>query len=81
MYLGGIAHLTKKRFVFGVVLVAAAVFVGHAYIRQQWLRYVRQSALTEVRAFVTRSHDFDSAASASIAFIKEVELVSRGYRM
>ncbi|CAK7202744.1 hypothetical protein SEUCBS139899_005471 [Sporothrix eucalyptigena] len=81
VYLGGIAHLTKKRFVFGLVLVAAAVIVGNAYMRQQWLRYLRQSALSEIRAFVTRSHDFDSAASASIAFIKEVELVSRGYRI
>ncbi|KIH86728.1 proliferating cell nuclear antigen [Sporothrix brasiliensis 5110] len=81
VYLGGIAHLTKKRFVFGLVFVATAVFVGHAYIRQQWLRYIRQSALVEVRSFVAKSHDFDSAASASIAFIKEVELVSRGYRI
>ncbi|CAK7228351.1 hypothetical protein SBRCBS47491_006874 [Sporothrix bragantina] len=81
VYLGGIAHLTKKRFVFGLVLLAGAVIIGNAYMRQQWLRYLRQSALTEVRAFVSRSHDFDSAASASIAFIKEVELVSRGYRI
>ncbi len=81
VYVEGVAHLTRKRFFLAVVFLAGVVVVGNAYIRQQWLRYVRQSALTEVRTFVTRSHDFDSAASASIAFIKEVELVSRGYRM
>ncbi|CAK7263181.1 hypothetical protein SEPCBS119000_000351 [Sporothrix epigloea] len=81
VYRGGIAHLTKKTIVFGLIVLAGAVVVGNAYIRQQWLLYLRNSALAEVRAFVARSHDFDSAASASIAFIKEVELVSRGYRI
>lgn len=81
VYIGGIAHLTKKRFFFGIVFLAGSVVIGNAYLRQQWLRYVRQSALTEVKTFVTRSLDFDSAASAAISFIKEVELVSRGYRM
>lgn len=81
VYLGGIAQLTKKSIVFGLALLVGAIVIGNAYIRQRWLLYLRQSALSEVRAFVARSHDFDSAASASIAFIKEVELVSRGYRM
>ncbi|CAK7566610.1 MAG: hypothetical protein SEPTF4163_004558 [Sporothrix epigloea] len=81
VYLGGIAQLTKKSIVFGLALLVGAIVIGNAYIRQRWLLYLRQSALSEVRAFVARSHDFDSAASASIAFIKEVELVSRGYRI
>lgn len=78
---GGFVHLSRKRVLLGLVLLAAAGVVGHAYIRQQWLRHVRKTALAEARTFVTRSHDFDSAASAAISFVKEVELVSRGYRM
>ncbi|EFX02464.1 proliferating cell nuclear antigen [Grosmannia clavigera kw1407] len=78
---GGFVHLSKRRVAVGLVLLTVTAVFGHAFFRQQWLRHVRQSALTEARTFVTRSHDFDSAASAAISFIKEVELVSRGYRL
>ncbi|OAA68108.1 proliferating cell nuclear antigen [Niveomyces insectorum RCEF 264] len=81
VYTGGIVQLTKKRFVFAVVLLAAAAVVGNVYVRQQRLRHLEQSALTEIKTFVALSHNFDSAATAAIAFIKEVELVSRGYRI
>jgi len=80
-YEGGYSHLTKKRFFFAIGLIAVATVLAHAYIRQQWLRYVRESALKEMTTFVTRSQDFDSASSAAVALIQEVELVSRGYRM
>lgn len=78
---GGFVHLTKKRVIFGVLFLTAGAVVGHACLRQQRLRYVRHAGLSETRTFVTRSQDFDSAASAAISFIKEVELVSRGYRL
>jgi hypothetical protein len=78
---GGYAHLAKKRVAFsGVVLVAVAV-VAQVYVRQQWLRYLRNQALAEVTTFTSKSQDFDSAASAALSLIQEVELVSRGYRM
>jgi hypothetical protein len=78
---GGYAQLTKKRVAFGAALLAAVGFVSHAYIRQQWLRHLRNQALTEVTTFVSRSQDFDSASSAALSLVQEVELVSRGYRM
>ncbi|KAH8891040.1 hypothetical protein GQ53DRAFT_649844 [Thozetella sp. PMI_491] len=81
VYSGGYAHLTKKRVLFTVVFTAVAALVGHAYIRQQWLRYLREQALAEVTTFVSRTQDMDSASSAAIALIQEVELVSRGYRI
>ncbi|EON96922.1 putative proliferating cell nuclear antigen protein [Phaeoacremonium minimum UCRPA7] len=78
---GGYSHLTKKRVVFFVGLVVVVAVLSHTYVRQQWLRYVREQAVAEMSSFVTKSQDFDSAASAAVALIQEVELVSRGYRI
>ncbi len=81
VYEGGYSHLTKKRFFLGLCLVVAVAVAGCAYIRHQWLRYVRESALREITTFVARCQDFDSATSAAVGLVQEVELVSRGYRM
>lgn len=78
---GGITNLTKKRVVVFVVVFAVAGVASQAFIRQQWLRYVRGQTLAEISTFVSRAQDFDSASSAAVALIQEVELVSRGYRL
>jgi hypothetical protein len=75
------SYVTRKRLIFLVILLVAAVLLGQVYMRRQWLRYRRQQSLTEVRAFVSHAQDFDSAAGAALSLIQEVELVSRGYRM
>lgn len=81
MYAEGLSHLTKKRVLFTVGLLIAAAILSHAYIRQQWLRYLREQAMAEITAFVAKSQDFDGASSAAVSLVQEVELVSRGYRM
>ncbi len=81
VYSGGYAHLTKKRVSFSALLLVAVAAVSQAYLRQQWLRYLRNQALVEVTTFVSKSQDFDSASSAALSLVQEVELVSRGYRM
>ncbi|KAF3762539.1 hypothetical protein M406DRAFT_264888 [Cryphonectria parasitica EP155] len=81
LYNGGITNLTKKRVVVFVVVSALAGVASQAFIRQQWLRYVRQQVLAEAATFVSKAQDFDSASSAALALIQEVELVSRGYRL
>ncbi|KAL8423077.1 hypothetical protein RB596_003350 [Gaeumannomyces avenae] len=81
VYSGGFSHLTKKRVLASLVVVALAASVGNAYIRQRWIRYVREQALAEVTTFTAVSQDFDSVVSAAVALIQEVELVSRGYRI
>ncbi|KAK4239695.1 hypothetical protein C8A03DRAFT_32216 [Achaetomium macrosporum] len=78
---GGYAHLTKKRVAVSAVVLVAVAVVSQAYIRQHWLRHLRYQALTEMATFVSRSQDFDSAASAALSLIQEVELVARGYRI
>lgn len=81
VYAGGYSHLTKKRVIATVVLLVIAAVLSQAYVKQQWLRYLREQAVREVSTLVSRSQDFDSASSAAAALIQEVELVSRGYRM
>jgi Mysoin-binding motif of peroxisomes len=78
---GGYTHMTKKRVATIVVFAAVFLLIAQIYSRRQWLRYRRGQALSEVTAFVSNSQDFDSATSAAMALIQEVELVSRGYRM
>jgi hypothetical protein len=81
VYYGGYSHISKKRVLFTAGLLVVAALLSHAYIRQQWLRYLREQAMTEVTSFVSMSQDLDSASSAAANLIQEVELVSRGYRM
>lgn len=81
LYGGGITNLTKKRVVVFVVIFAVGGVASQAFIRQQWLRYVRGQTLAEISTFVSKAQDFDSASSAAVALIQEVELVSRGYRL
>ncbi|KAI5297669.1 hypothetical protein KEM56_004636, partial [Ascosphaera pollenicola] len=49
--------------------------------RRHWLRHLRRYVIDITGLLVTNSHSFDSAASAALAVIQEVELVSRGYRL
>ncbi|KUI66252.1 Rhomboid protein 1, mitochondrial [Cytospora mali] len=81
LYGGGYTHLTKKRVVVFVVVFAIAGVASQAYIKQQWLRYVREQTLAEITTFVSKAQDFDSITSAAVALVQEVELVSRGYRL
>ncbi|KAK3356219.1 Mysoin-binding motif of peroxisomes-domain-containing protein [Neurospora tetraspora] len=79
--LGGYTRLTKRGVLITVVVAVAVGMMAHFYIRKQWLRYVRNKALAEVATFVAKSQDWDSATSAALSLIQEVELVSRGYRL
>lgn len=55
--------------------------IFYASAKRQWLKYLRHQAVEGASELVGNAQSFDSAASASIVFIQEVELVSRGYRM
>lgn len=64
-----------------LAVVIAFIVVGYAYIRRQWLQYLRQQSLTDISEFVGTAHDFNTAAAGALTLVQEVELVSRGYRM
>ncbi|KAH3011965.1 hypothetical protein KXV73_005992 [Aspergillus fumigatus] len=67
----------------GVLLVLVPVLgvLFYAFARRQWLKYLRHQAVDAAVVFISNAQSFDSAASASVVFIQEVELVSRGYRI
>ncbi|KAF4510770.1 hypothetical protein G6O67_002637 [Ophiocordyceps sinensis] len=78
---GALSHVTRKRLFLLLAALAASLFLGNILIRRQWLRYQREKCLSEMAAFVSNSHDFDSATEATLSLIQEVELVSRGFRI
>ncbi|OJI87057.1 hypothetical protein ASPTUDRAFT_115718 [Aspergillus tubingensis CBS 134.48] len=67
----------------GVLLVLVPVIgvLFYAFAKRQWLKYLRHQAVDAAVTFISNAQGFDSAASASVVFIQEVELVSRGYRI
>jgi Mysoin-binding motif of peroxisomes len=64
-----------------LIVVVVLATLGYAYVRRQWLQYLRQQTLTETRDFISKAHGLDAATSAAVTLIQEVELVSRGYRL
>ncbi|KAJ9299135.1 hypothetical protein DTO271G3_3377 [Paecilomyces variotii] len=64
-----------------LILLPVIALVFYAFTRRQWLKYVRHQAVEAAAVLVSNARSFDSAASASVVFVQEVELVSRGYRM
>ena len=75
------SNASSGRVIVVVILFVALAILGYAYVRRQWLQYLRQQTLTEASKFVAKAQRLDVAISASVALIQEVELVSRGYRM
>jgi hypothetical protein len=55
--------------------------IAYAYVRRQWLQYLRQQNLRDITSLVAKSHELDSAASGALSLVQEVELVARGYKM
>ncbi|KAJ5477528.1 hypothetical protein N7539_007672 [Penicillium diatomitis] len=73
--------LNVRRFGILLILVPVLGVFFYAFAKRQWLKYLRHQAVEAAGAFVGNAQGFDSAASASVVFIQEVELVSRGYRL
>jgi hypothetical protein len=76
----GAGFSTRKVGVLLVILPVIGVLF-YAFARRQWLKYLRHQAVDAAVLLIGNAQGFDSAASASVVFIQEVELVSRGYRM
>jgi hypothetical protein len=72
---------SKGRFVVVVLVFAAVATAVYAYVRRQWLHYLRQQAVEGASTLVTNLQAFEASTSSALALIQEVELVSRGYRL
>ncbi|KAJ5572260.1 hypothetical protein N7535_005920 [Penicillium sp. DV-2018c] len=64
-----------------LIVVPTVGVLFYAFAKRQWLKFLRHQAVEAAGAFIGNAQGFDSAASASVVFIQEVELVSRGYRI
>ena len=75
------AGVTWSRFSLVVAVFAAVATAGYAYMRRQWLQYLRQQAVQGASTLVTNLQAFEASTSSALALVQEVELVSRGYRL
>ena len=66
---------------FAYSLIGLTLFALYAFVRRQWLQYLRTQAVDSASIFITNAQSLDAATSAAITLIQEVELVSRGYRL
>ncbi|KAJ5183422.1 hypothetical protein N7492_001038 [Penicillium capsulatum] len=73
--------ISPRRIGVLLILVPVLGILFYAFAKRQWLKYLRHQAVEAAGNFVGNAQGFDSAASASVMFIQEVELVSRGYRI
>ena len=62
------------------VFVAIAV-VTYAYLRRQWLKFLRRNAVTAASGLTANWQAFEVSATTALSLIQEVELVSKGYRL
>jgi Mysoin-binding motif of peroxisomes len=65
---------------YPILAFAAALFLIAAF-RRQYARFVRQSTALAASKFVSESHKFDTATSAVLRYVQEIEVVARGYHM
>lgn len=71
----------KGRTAVSLVVIMLLAAVSYAYMRRQWLQYVRQQSVAEVSNFAAKAQGLDLTVAAAMTLVQEVELVSRGYRM
>lgn len=75
------SRLSKSRVLLALVCAAVAAVLFYAYIRRQWLQYLRHQAVDTASSLTTNARGFDITTSAALSLIQEVELVSKGYRL
>ncbi|KAK5108864.1 hypothetical protein LTR62_007754 [Meristemomyces frigidus] len=70
----------------GRVLLVTTVYVvvamvAYAYLRRQWLKSVRRSAVIAASSLTTNWQAFEVSTTSALSLIQEIELVSKGYRL
>jgi uncharacterized membrane-anchored protein len=75
------SQASKGRFVVVLMVFATVATAVYAYMRRQWLTYLRHQAVNGASTLVTNLQAFEASTSSALALIQEVELVSRGYRL
>lgn len=74
-------HVSKSRILLVLTLFALVALVAYAYIRRQWLKYLRHQAVGAATNLTNNWQAFEVSSTSALQFIQEVELVSKGYRL
>lgn len=74
-------YLSKSKTALALITFTVVGIVGYAYIRRQWLKFLRRNAVGAASSLTTNWQAFELASSSALSFIQEVELVSKGYRL
>ncbi|KAG0650746.1 hypothetical protein D0Z07_2375 [Hyphodiscus hymeniophilus] len=78
---GGTSAAGKGRMAMFLALLVGSAMISYAYMRRQWLQYLRQQSLAEISGLVIKSQELDAVVAGALTLVQEVELVSRGYRI
>ena len=73
--------ISKGRVALALAIFGVLATLGYAYIRRQWLKFLRRHAVSTASAMTANWQAFEMSSSSALAFIQEVELVSKGYRL
>ena len=73
--------INMSRFALVLVIFIITALIGYGYIRRQWLKFLRRSAVVQVTALTANWQAFEVSASSALSLVQEVELVSKGYRL
>lgn len=74
-------HLSKSRMALVLTIFALISLVAYAYVRRQWLKYLRHQAVDAASNLTNNWQAFEVSSTSALQFIQEVELVSKGYRL
>ncbi|KAI6862403.1 hypothetical protein KC334_g20795, partial [Hortaea werneckii] len=78
---GHSSFLSHGRVALALTVFALVAFVGYAYVRRQWLKYLRRNAVAAITTLTSNWQAFEISCSSALGFIQEVELVSKGFRL
>jgi hypothetical protein len=74
-------YMSWGRIVLAVAAFSAIAIFGYAYVRRQWLKFIRTNAINAASGLTTNWQAFELSSASALSFIQEVELVSKGYRL
>ncbi|KAI6881508.1 hypothetical protein KC334_g16584 [Hortaea werneckii] len=78
---GHSSFLSHGRVALALTVFALVAFVGYAYVRRQWLKFLRRNAVAAITTLTSNWQAFEISSSSALGFIQEVELVSKGFRL
>ncbi|RMY63262.1 hypothetical protein D0863_10676 [Hortaea werneckii] len=78
---GHSSFLSHGRVALALTVFALVAFVGYAYVRRQWLKFLRRNAVESITTLTSNWQAFEVSSSSALGFIQEVELVSKGFRL